>query len=78
MTGVQTCALPISGPGTALVLVDRNRQVANLFDQNHSNVRKGTSAPVRANSGYHDGLSAGNRASFGGSSLGSGRRALGR
>jgi len=67
-----------SGSGTSLVLVNRNQQVANVFHQNHSNVRKGTSAPVRANSGYQDGLSAGNRASFGGSSLGSSRSALGR
>ena len=64
-------------PGTALVLVDRRKQVRNYVDEHFGNRRqsRGLSSDAR---GSGAGYAAGRNANVGGSALNGGRKAVGR
>jgi hypothetical protein len=68
-----------SSPGAALAVVDRDKAVDKFaHDRWEYGGARGRSASSSSNSGYYSGRAAGERANLGGSSVGGGRKAIGR
>jgi hypothetical protein len=66
-------------PGAALAVVDRDKAVAQFGNQRWTyGGSRGRGASTSSNAGYYSGRAAGQRANIGSTSVGGGRRAIGR